>query len=244
MRDYPYRPDQRAIERALTAGEQSVTTIEQTFASGRGAPDVLGIAVLRAWGSVAAAVALEHPLEAVRLLERVAVLVRDHLARWPGPMASWDAVGFAVTLEMAGERAALAALAEHVLAPDGLQTHAGPVASELAFARVLVALLAGRDEAAAAQPAPPGDDEQENLTFTMTGAVLERDQEGLDAAAAGRSQLRMRLAGRSAQNRRNWIYLLDRTAVGIMLAAQDRGLQATPGLPDVPVEIVALRARG
>ncbi len=242
VRPYPYRFDAEMIRRDLAEGPDGLARIERTFAAGRGQLATLSTAVDDCWGAVAAAWALEESLDVPDLVGRTAGLLRRYRDRWePGPIPSWNAISFAVTLAMAGDRTTLSGLADVVLRPDGLQTGAGPGPSELALARMLVGLLAGRDEDAAAQPGPPGDDELETPTFAACRAVLDRDQAALEAAAAERSQVRLRLGGRSSRNRATWIYLLDRTAVGIALAAQDRGLRAVEGLPDVPTEIVATR---
>lgn len=242
MRAYGFVPDESFIRRELDDALDGVGRVENTLAQGRGHLGVVRAGVDACWSAMAAGWALEQDVAVEQLMARAAALVRTALDRMPGPMPYWSVNSWTATLLLAGDRAALSALADRALRPDGLEAGPPVLESETGMTRRMVATAVRRDREARSQPSAPGDDRGEVLIESMLTAVLDGRQDDLDAAARERHGLREARAGRSVQNRRSWAFLLDRIGVAVMLCAQDRGLAATAGLADVPVEVLARRA--
>jgi hypothetical protein len=86
--------------------------------------------------------------------------------------------------------------------------------------------------------APPIMLEADAAEAGLAAAVLAGDQAEVDAAAAAYSAAWLRFGGRSSSSRARWTFLLNVPALVLMSAAVRRGLTATPGLPDVPPELI------
>lgn len=241
MRAYGFQLEERFVRQDLDDGLKGVGRIESTLSRKQGHLGVVRLGVDNCWSAVAGGWVLEVDVPVEQLMSQGAGLVRVALDRMPEPLPWWSATSFTATLLMAGDRAALTRLADRVLDPDGLESGPSVLESELGTARRLVAIAVRRDEQARSQPSAPGDDRWEVLLEAMMLAVLDGRQDDLDTAARERHDLRQGQARRSVRHRRSWAYLLDRLGIAVMLCAQDRGLTPTPGLADIPLEVLARR---
>jgi len=182
--------------------------------------------------------------ELLDLLERGARVVQHALPRSSPPFDYWSLGAWLSTVAVAGDQAGLQACARQVLAPDAFAP--GAPADSVAADRTMATLFLDDGEAASRLLAavPPTDETgpmgvQVEQFWVMLRAVVHGDPAALDAAARARYAARGRLAGRSLGNRRDWTFLLDRGAMGLMAAARRRGLTPTAGIPDMPVELLA-----
>jgi hypothetical protein len=174
--------------------------------------------------------------------------VRIGLDQLPGPVRSGAAERWLGLPALVGDEVLTRAVADRFLAPGGLEEAPPVQPQEVAELRVLAAVRTGQDALAAETLAalrqlgprevPPVLVEADATLADLAAALLAGDQAGVDAAAAAYSAAWLRFGGRSSSNRGHWGFLLNVPALVLMSAAVRRGLTATPGLPDVPPELL------
>lgn len=252
MRSYPYTPDVVVLRRLAGSSRRMMGLSWRTVNEGRARIHSVADGVDGCWEVASYSWFFEEPAwesEFVEALRHAGLLV-DAAVRTmtSGAWPNYTALAFGVTARVIGDRDAAAAVAWHAADPAGLEAEAPVRSFELLVTRAVTSVLAGHDSAATGFTGqiaglPAGEEansvQGEALT-AMVNALVAGDQQGLDVAARSRSERRMELARRSAQNRVKWMNLVDRTVLAVMVEASSRGLQATPGLPDVPVELVEL----
>jgi hypothetical protein len=190
----------------------------------------------------------QSPAETLELFPRGCGIVRIGLDRLPGPVLTGAAERWLGLPALIGDEELTRAVADRFLAPGSLEEAPPFQPQEAARARVLAAVRTGHDDRAAEllaalrqlgpRDAPPILVEADAARDELAAAVLARDQAGVNAAAAAYSAAWLRFGGRSSSNRADWNFLLNVPALVLMSAVVRRGLTATPGLPDMPVELV------
>jgi hypothetical protein len=247
-RRYPHRPDTEKLRRQLDRAPQLLGLVETTLGEGRGHLGIVNAGVDDVWEAAAARWLFgQSPAEALELFPRGCVIVRIGLDRFPGPVLSGAAERWLGLPALVGDEQLTRAVADRFLAPGSLEDAPPFQPQEVARARVLAALRTGEDNRAAEllaelrrmgpRDAPPMLVESDAARTDLAAAVLAGDQTEVDAAAAAFSAAWLRFGGRSS-NRAYWTYLLNVPALVLMSAAVRRGLTPTPGLPDVPPELI------
>jgi hypothetical protein len=248
-RRYPHRPDTVYLRRRLERAPRLLGIAETTLGEGRGDIGIVNAGVDDAWESAATRWLFgQSAAEALQLIPRGCAIVRTGLDQMPGPVLTGAAERWLGLPALVGDEELTRAVADRFLAPGSLEEAPPFQPQEAARARVLAAVRTGQDERAAEllaelrqlgpRDAPPILVEADAARDELAAAVLARDQVGVDAAAAAYSAAWLRFGGRSLSNRADWDFLLSVPALVLMSAAVRRGLTATPGLPDVPDELV------
>jgi hypothetical protein len=248
-RRYPHRPDTAYLRRRLDRAPRGLGLVETTLGEGRGDLGIVDAGVDDVWEAAATRWLFgQSPAEALELVPRGCAIVRIGLNQLPGPVWTGAAERWLGLPALAGDEELTRAVADRFLAPGGLEEAPPVQPQEVARVRVLAAVRTGRDalaaEALAAlrqlgpRDAPPVLGEADAALDDLAAAVLAGDQAGVDADAAAYSAAWLRFGGRSSSNRGHWGFLLNVPALVLMSAAVRRGLTATPGLPDVPAELI------
>jgi hypothetical protein len=248
-RRYPHRPDTEKLRRRMGRAPQGLSIVETTLSQGRGHLGIVNSGVDACWEAAATRWLFgQSPTEVLEPVPRGCAIVRIGLERFPGPVLSGAAERWLGLPTLVGDEELTRAVAERFLAQGSLEDAPPAQPQEVTEVRVLAAVRTGQEALAAEmldawrqlgpRDVPPVLVEVDAALVDLAAAVLAGDQAGVDAAAAAYSTAWLRFGGRSPSHRARWTFLLNVPALVLMSAAVRRGLTATPGLPDVPAELV------